>query len=515
MHRVKPETVAAIDVGSNALRMTIAQISPKGGAITLEDVWKSTNIGRDTFAYGRVQIESLHHTCDTLKGFHNLMQDYKVKNYRAVATSGIREAENRQYVLEQIRLRTGLVTEVINNAQERFLMYKAVREHFSDFKKKQEEGAMVLNIGAGGVEISAYKEGILNLTEYIKVGTLRLREILADLERLTLDFPSLMEEFIESRINFLEPKIRQLGIRHFVGLGGELAIISGLCTSEIPGANERSIDKQDLSKLYAKVHSMTTEQIILDFRLPRNQAEILLPSIILFYRFLKMTKADGINTPMVSLRNGLLADMADEYFNTKGRVESLEDVIHSAWYIGRKYFVEDVHSKYIEWLAMSIFDQTSRIHRMGERERFYLRVASILHDVGKHVNLNQHDIHSYGIIRFQDLMGFSNRELDLIANVARYHSGEIPNLSHENYYVLDERDRITVSKLSAILRLAEALDISHKQKIKGIELGISGKELHFRLKSVQDTLLEESNFSNNAVFFEEVMGTKPIIKRRS
>ena len=514
MPRNRADTVAAIDVGTNSMRMIIAQINEQGEINLLEDLWKPTHIGKDTFSYGRIQVDSIHETCDILKGFARLMQDYRIKHYRAVCTSGIREAENREYVLEQIRLRSGIEVEVINNAQERFLMYKAIRGYLPDSKSPNDKGTIIVDIRSGGVEISIYNEGSLKFTEYIKVGSLRLREILADLEQKTLDFPSVMEEFVESRIDFLKTLIRGMRISDFIGLGGDLITIASLCTDNEASDSEIFIKKKALAKLYSRVHSMTTDQITREYRLERSQAEILLPSIILFYSFLEITDASGINAPMVSLRHGLLADMADERLDSAGKKSSLDDVISSVWYIGEKYSIDEAHCRHIEKLCMSMFDQTIKIHRLGERERFYLRVAAILHDVGKYVNLNQHDIHSYNIIRFQDIMGFSDRELMLVANIARYHSEEMPQMTHENYRALDYRDQIVVSKLAVILRLAEALDISHKKKIKDIEVVTVGKELHFRVCISEDMLLEEWSFEGHTTFFEEVMGCRPVIKRR-
>ncbi len=513
MVKDKAGVMATIDVGSNSIRMLIAQLSPAGEIITLEDLHKSTHIGRDSFVNGRIQVETIHETCDVLRGFNRLMQDYKVKYYRAVSTSGIREAQNREYVLEQIRIRSDLKVEVINSAQERFLMLKAMRNYLSELQPMN-KSVLIVHIGSGGVELSVYSEGNLKFTEYIKIGSLRLREVLAELEKKTLDFPSLMEEFIKSRLDFLEPLISSMNIESFIGLGGELRTITGLCKGHEAGYEDKFIEKKSFKKLYEKLHTLTSLQIGDEFGLSRSQAGVLLPSVLLFNIFLEMTHASNIYAPLVSLRHGLITDMADELLDTDSRRDALEDIIGSVWHLGKKYSIDEVHCAFLEKISLSIFDQMGKIHRLGDRERLYLRVASILHDIGKYVNHSTHDIHSYNIVKFLDIMGFSDRELELVANIVRYHSIDIPDQWDENYSALSPEDQIIVSKLAAILRITEALDITHKQKIQRVEVHNSGKELHFDLWASEDMLLEEWSFSSHTTFFEEVMGYRPVLKSR-
>ena len=125
MKNKQHQVVASIDVGTNFIRMMIAQITPEQKIIPLEDLYKPTRIGRDTFSHGRIEVDSIYETCETLQGFANTMKDYRVKQYQAVATSGMREAQNCEYVLELIRLKTGLKIRQINTAEERFFLYKA------------------------------------------------------------------------------------------------------------------------------------------------------------------------------------------------------------------------------------------------------------------------------------------------------------------------------------------------------------------------------------------------------
>ena len=190
------------------------------------------------------------------------------------------------------------------------------------------------------------------------------------------------------------------------------------------------------------------------------------------------------------------------------------DIISSVWYIAQKYSINIAHASHIEKLALNIFDHTGIIHRLGERERNYLQVAAILHDVGKFIDLNQHEEQCYNIIHFENIIGFSDKDLDMAANVARYHGEDIPSLAHYNYGRLSYKDKIVVSKLASILKIADALDISSKQKVDKIEISIDNDEVYFIISSHEDTLLEEWSFKNNAEFFQEVMGIKPIIKTK-
>ena len=514
MNANKPEVLASIDVGSNSLQMMIAEIMGPGEVRLLEDLWKPTNIGRDTFAHKRISLESINETAETLKGFVKLMRDYHTQRYRAVSTSGLREADNRDYVLEQLRLRTGLSVEVINSAQERLYIYKSMRDRLPGIQDFRYPGFLIINIRMGGLEASVYHEGFLSFTEYIKAGSLRLRQVLKDLEVKTLDFPALMEEYLQSKTYTLKPRIDDLNIVNVVGLGGEIDTIASLCKQMKLIKDEKFISKKALNRLFMLIRDMTTEQVAYEYELHFNEADIILPSIIIYREFLGMTLAEGIHVPGVTLRHGLFADMVDEKFDTSRKQLFNEDIINSAWYLGGKHGQILQHSRKVNELALSIFDQCKNIHRLDSRDRMLLEVASILHDVGKNIDPSEYALHSYNIIVASDIMGFSDREMELIANVARYHGEDIPQESQRSYRDLNEIEKMTVSKLAAILKLAVALDTSMKQKIRQIHISRSNRDLIFTIETDADTLLEEWSFSQQTGFFEEVMGYKPKIKKK-
>ena len=246
MKKTKNEVIAAINVGSDFLRMSIAQLNPEGTLMILENASLPNNIGKDTYTKRRISPKTIKETCAGLKGFSKLMKDYGVKIYRAVATSGLHEADNRDYIIEQIRLVAGIDVEIINNVQERFLMYKALRNYLNEFDHIDLTDSIIVNVSSGGVEVSMYAADGLKFTEHLKMGPLRLREILSTLETKTISFPKVMEEYIESKIYLLKPKMKKMQIKNFIGLGSYLNTILEICNLE----NQAYISKERLEKLY-------------------------------------------------------------------------------------------------------------------------------------------------------------------------------------------------------------------------------------------------------------------------
>ena len=511
-YKTKRETMAAIDIGSHALRMKIVEVHGEEEVKILEMLRHPISLGRDTFAMGKVRFETVDETCEILKGFKKLMNDYQIKTYRAIATSAIREAQNRDYIVDQIKLKTGLNIDVIDNSEERFLTYKSIRENLPHHQKIRFEGAMIVDIGSGSVEVSAYRNNHLSLTQNIKLGSLRLREVLSSIENRTLNFPKLLEEYISSSIDRLDIMEERGGLNNFIALGGEIRIISQLCNKTSDYDKLKYIEKDDFMRVYKELMAQPNHYAVKQYGLPQERADILLPSMMIFNKFFSMTQAKGIHAPLVSLRDGIISDMIDTKFNTQRKVDFTEDIIHSARYLAKKYNYDENHGRAVEQNALSVFDALKRMHGLGERHRFLLQLAAILHDIGKFVNQLEHYIYSYHIILASNLIGVSREDMEIVANISRYHSKVVPRADHENFSKLNEENRVIVSKLVAIIRLADALDRSHRQKIKTVHITCEEKEVLFRIDTEEDLLLEEWTFEQKAEFFKEVFGVTPIMK---
>lgn len=508
----KYSTIAAIDIGSNKISMTMAEISPSGKVKFIEDVKISSSIGKDTFNDGRISAGTIYETCEILKKFTLLMKDYGIEKHVAIATSGLREAENSEYIIDQIGIKTGIRVEIINNAQERYYSYLALKNKLNEKKYLHNKPVLVVNISSGGVEVSVQRNGRLVFTEYLKLGSLRLREMLAGLESMSIDYPRIMEEFIESKLYLIKSSIRGMKIRNFIGLGGEMQTILGIIQKDLSLAGEEipQIKTGVVTDLYNKLKGMSINQITDFYDISRGEAEILLPTVILFNSFIKMTKAEEILAPAASHRYGLLYDIADR--STSGGGSSNSNIINAVWKIAKKYGVDKKHASYVVKTALSIFDQSLETSKLDIKDRLYLQIAAILHDAGNYAGFTRHEKQTYNIIKMQSILGISDEEQKIIANVAYYHTSKIPSRLHKNYVDLNDKDKIRVAKLSAILKFAESMDSSHTQKIKRLKISKDNDLLTFYVYSAKDIQLEKWSVEENVDYFEEVMGIKPYIQ---
>jgi len=514
MNNKKPIVMSSIDIGSYSLKMKIVEIDEVGNIRVLERVSKPAALGKDSFSEGKVRYETVEYICDILTGFQALMKEYHSKRYRAVATSAVREAENREYLIDQIRLKTGLKVEVLNNAQERYLTYKGIRENIPDHERIRNEGVLIVEVGSGSVEMTIYSEGKLRSTHNFKLGHLRLLEVLSDLKKRTLKFPELMEEYIEGHLDILNYIEEDYSLKHFIILGSEMRGISKLLNPDQNFEKDCIVSSEAFPRLYEELLNKSIPRIVEEHQISKDLASILLPSLILIKNFSSMTHGDNIYLPLISLSDGIVSDFVDRRFNTQRQQEFLEDVQQQALGLTGKYHADLNHARDVEEKALLLFSALKRTHGMKNREKFLLRLACKLHDIGKFVSLKKHYLHSYELIKASPLLGLSEEEMEIVANVSKYHSSVIPHTKDESYGRLRSKDQVITSKLTAILRLADAMDRNHSQKISNVSITIKDREMIIRGDAKADTLLEEWTFEIKGEFFREVFGMNPQLKIR-
>jgi exopolyphosphatase/guanosine-5'-triphosphate,3'-diphosphate pyrophosphatase len=508
----KIQLAAAIELGSHALSMRIVEIGKNMEIKTLESLRKPIDLGKDTFATGSVSFETLVETSEILKGFKKLMADYNVKVYRAVATSAVREARNRDYIVDQIKLKTGLNIDVIGNSEERYFAYNAIRNHMPNYKDIRKEGGILVDIGFGSTQVYIFSSERLAESLNIKLGSLRVREILSTLEGRTLNFTKVLEEFIVGKIDTVNFFKSQERFKNIILIGGDVKMIDKLCSKINRNKKTDYILKESFDNLYHDLLYKSPQYMKKELDLPIESAEILLPTMMIFKKFLEITVADRFYTPLVTSIDGLILDICRKSMGAQNRGELENDILPLARSIAGKFQYDKEHAQDVEKKSLLLFDETRKLHGLGKRERLLLQLAAILHDCGKFISLNEHYTNSFNIILASDIPGISQNEQKIIANIARYHSGLAPEQSHTNFSEMDDSSKLIVAKLAAIIRIADALDRSHKQKIKNMRVDLESNRLVIKVDTAEDILLEEWTFEDKAEFFKLVFGIVPEIK---
>lgn len=534
MSKNDKEIIAVIDIGSHSLKMKIAQINNKQEIKTIEDLRYPIPLGIDTFTHGVISYHSVREVCRVLEGYKQIIKDYGIENFRIVATNAVREAKNKNYVIDQINRISGLYLEVLDIPIVRFLTYKAIQNNLANYAQVRQEGSFLVNISAGSSDISIYKRNQLLSSQSIRIGPLRIRELLSDLQRKTLNFYIILEEYVASIINVLELERQLDEARHFIALGGEIAYISQVCNHgklKKPGEINK-IEKNDFLQLYQELVARSVSQFDLPitkqpgidkkpyfiqnpkadlvkiYHIPQDMVDLFLPSMIIYKKFFEMSKANYIELPLISFRDGVLQDLLEKRFSISESTYYRKDIISSAWNLAYRYRCDIPHIRDVTSKAIQLFDQLKEMHQLGERDRLLLEIAAILHDIGKYISLESHSKNSYQAILSTSIIGVTVKELNTIANIVYYHHRLIPDESHSNLQEFNQEEKFSLVKLIAILKIANALDKSHLQKIKRFDLIFSDKSIICQAEANKEPYLEEWAFNISSKFFQDIFGIK-------
>lgn len=505
------KTFAAIDVGSTDVSMKIFEITAKKGFKQLDFVSTIMELGSDTYADGYISQESIEKLCDILIHFSNKMKEYGTTDYRAYATSAVREAKNNVMVLDLIKLRTGFEVKILSNSEHRFLMYKGLAVKSTNFESIVEKNTAIVDIGAGSIQISLMNNQSLTATQNISIGALRIRDRLKSFRFDTTHLERVMEEFIENEIDtFKNYYLGDKEIKNVIAIGDEIANLIQL----VPELGIKDhLDENQLNEIFRKLLSKSETDIALEYKIPYERATLLLPAAMIYGIFLRHAKADLIWTPDIDLCDGIIVDELEKTKKISFQRRFSDDIRSSVYQIAKRYRCNKEHNMNVSKIACRIFDKIKKIHGLKEKEKLQLEIAATLHDCGKFINMNHVALNSYIIIMSTEIMGISHKEREEIANIVRYNSIPLPDYK-EIYSEIGNADYMTIAKLVAILKVANAMDRSHKQKASAYNMVVKEKQLVITIDTLYDLALERGLFDDKADFFLQVYGIKPVLKQK-
>ena len=505
-------TFASIDIGSRNLTMKIYEISPKEGYRRLDYVNVNMSIGAESYRTGMIGMESLDEICNVIMGFKMKMKEYGVKEYRAYATSALREADNKAFILNQIYVRTGIKASILSNSEQRFLMIKALAYNKHDYDKTTVKNTAIVDIGGGSVQISLVDKGNLIATQNLKIGSIRVRNLLSDFEFRTVQINKVLEEYIGNEIDtFKNLYLKEKEIKNVIVIGDEINNLVKI----VPELKIKdSLNQEQITYIYDKLKQNKDTDLAYDYGISEENASLLMPAIIMISQFFAQSKAELIYTANIDLCDGIVVDYMVRKKKYDINHDFNADTLAAARNLSKHYKCNKVHIQKVTQYALKIFDHPDikKIHGLGQKERLQLQIAAILHDCGKYVNMSDSAQNSYYIIMSTEIVGLSHMERQEVANIVRYNTRYLPgydkmedNISRDSY--------MRIAKLAAILRVANALDRSHMQKISNISLEVKDKKLIIKADTKEDITLEKGLFESKANFFQNIYGILPVLKQ--
>ncbi len=498
--------IAAVDVGSSAIRMVIAEVDGQGNLRDLENVSKGVSLGKDVFTDGHIGEQSIQAACETLRSFKETMDMYGVKRYRAVATSAVREAVNTDTFLDRVFLRTGLDVEVIDGPEENRLTLLAVNHILGDELKSGNKEALLVEVGGGSADISLVRNGGPVFAGTYPLGALRLRQSLAGANGGYQHQLSVLDRHIFHVLETMRRSVPFNRISHIFAVGGDVRFAA----RQLQGKAQplHIISREEFLRCCQEISRFDEDELVKRYHVSYVEAETLGPALRVYKQIVERTAAQTVIIPSANIRQGLLLDMIRT--GRRGIEELSQQVLSSARELARKYQTDEAHANHVAMLAVQMFDQLRLEHGLDDVSRMLLETSAVLHDIGLFINSREHHKHSQYLITSSETFSLSQHDAELVGNIARYHRRAIPQRSHPSYRSLDSDERMKVCKLAAILRLANALDKDHAQKVQKVDVEITEDEVVLRVFTQKDVDLsiERLALQSKTDLFEEIYGKR-------
>lgn len=508
-----PRAAAVIDIGATSIRMAIAEIHPDGQVRTLDTLTQPMDLGREAFENRRLSRKTIERSAAVLQRYQRVLQEYGIKptDVRVVATTAVREASNRLAFADRIYVATGLNVESIDEAEVNRITYMGVMPQLQADPSLADGKSLVVEVGGGNTEMLLLRGGNVLESQSFRLGSLRLLRMLKGVRSSTSRRRSMMESHIRRALNRLTDEKLDGTPVHVVAIGGDIRFACKNILTGWDGQSLAGLPVNLLDEFTSKILKLDEDAIVRRYGVSYTEAETLGPALLVYTMLARHLSLDDLFVCDTNLRDGLLQDMS---LGGGWTADFRNQIVRSAISLGRKFDLDESHARNVAELARKLFQQLQHEHLLDSRHEVILFVAALLHEIGLIVNVKSNHKHALYLIRHSELFGLSKSDLLQVGLVARYHRRAFPQPSHVDYGSLAQEDRVAVSKLAALLRIAIALDDTRSGRILEIECVNDGQQLVINVPGVDDVSLEQIAMRENAGLFRDVFGIPVLLRAR-
>ena len=466
--------LAAIDIGSNSTRLVVAETHRDGRYRILDEERESTRLGRSLASTGMLDEKSIEDTLSALRRFQSIVSGLGVESLRAIATCAVREATNGQEFCQRVLQQLDLPIEVISAEQEAHLAFHSVKRRF-DLAGKN---TLLADIGGGSTEIVLASGELVEAIYGTRLGAVRLCEKFGGGQSLAGDDYHRMQKWIDRELKKTTQK-PTAPLHLLIGSGGTFTTLANIIMASKGQArlpvSGCQISRAEIRHLVDRLRKLSLKDRHQVAGLNPDRADIIVPGLTTIDRIMRRFKINLLQVHTYGVRDGLLLSMI-ESLQGGNQEEPADDIAHIERFAAA-CGVELAHARQSAKLATDIFEGLTEFYELATDDIRLLDAAARMQDVGYLINYEGHHKHSYHLILHCSLESFRPEELEIIANVARYHRGAEPKNKHKNFRMLSKEDQLRVTQMAAILRLASGFDRSYSQAVQAVEIHGSKKQI--------------------------------------
>jgi len=503
---------AAIDIGSNSIRLEAAEVTPGQPVRILASDREVTRLGESVFRSGVVSEDAMKDTCAVLGRMAGLYRKLEVVGVRAVATSAIRDTRNQREFLARATEAVGAPVEIISGREEARLIHLGVESSWPQGVKH----TLIIDIGGGSVEIIAAEDGSLRESFSKPLGAVRLQEIFLQEDPPLPHQLHLMHEFVQEK---LASVVRRLGhtqwertIATSATASAVASAVARVARSQRDGIDRLRVSTAQVRRLYARLSGLPLAGRRKITGIGPRRAEIIVPGLAVLMDFLRAMRQPAMYYSRAGVRDGIIADLAARNVGAE-RSHLTRDQRREVEEMCRRYAVSLDHARKVSHIAGLLFTALHPLHQLSPPTGKLLEAAAYLLDVGHYISGVSHHKHSYYVVANSDMPGFTDRERLVIASLCRYHRKSMPSPMHGAYQALSADERRVLMQLTPILRLADNLDRSHEQSIDQVECRVQDGEVALQVHSRGDIDLVEWGAQRAGQVFEEVYNRRVTVTK--
>ncbi len=497
----------AVYVGTYAISMRIFEVKKGSPLITVESVSVPMRLEEELIDSRHLSPDTIDDVCRHINEFKEIIETYRCDDCRVYTNPAFFRLSDSVFIRDSIKRNCGLDLTILSNSEHRLLTYKRLTAH-PEFANMAGDGCAIVNIGGGDTQITVVSEGDLMTTEHISMGAVILYDSVKNIPENESKKRMIMTELIDKQLNVIKGRRSKKKLNNLILMGDYARETYGKTKEK----KESIIDAKQFLAVINDALAFKNEDIIDFLNVSDENAELLAPYMVLYKRMLESMGVKRILVPEIDILDGIGYSYALEQKLLPGERDFESDVLSAARHMADKFMSYSPHIEALVKNSTLIFDAMSSEHDMGSRELLLLKCAAILHDIGKFISLTGSPTISFDIIMASEILGLSHRERFIVASIVKYNATPLISFPDSE---MDEETYLIVSRCAAIMRLANVIDRSHKQKFENITVRLSDdKKLIIAITSEDDLLLEKSMFGQKIDTFKNVFSITPVLKHK-